>query len=79
MTSEKPNPPINFSDAKDGVQSMNLENMPDTGEVHEVDKGEVHEDTLKEPEINEEENVAQRQMNIANIPGAGIVSLDEND
>jgi hypothetical protein len=53
--------------------------MPDTGEVHEVDKGEVHEDTLKEPEINEEENVAQRQMNIANIPGAGIVSLDEND
>ncbi|MDF5719138.1 MAG: hypothetical protein PUP91_01330 [Rhizonema sp. PD37] len=63
MSSEKPNPPIDFSQAKEPPTSLDL-NQPDTGGLDE--------EHTPDEEINE--NVGERQMNSAYIPAANIIS-----
>ena len=67
MSTEKEKPLIDFSHANEKPRSMNLDKMADTGEIHRDDD--------QKQEI--EENVAEHQMNIANIPGACTVSQEK--
>ena len=68
MSSEKPNPPIDFSRAKEPPTSVDL-NQPDTGGVNEE----------RTPEEERNENIAERHMNIAYIPAANIISDNQSN
>ena len=68
MSSEKHNPPIDFSQAKEPPTSVDL-NQPDTGGVNE-------EHTLDE---ERNENIAERHMNSAYIPAANIISDNQGN
>ena len=65
MTSDKPNPPIDLSRAKEPPRSLNLD---------EADTGKVNEHTNQSNEAETAENVGTRQVTIANIPGGSVLS-----
>lgn len=75
MSSEKPDQLIDFSHAKEPPLSLNLDKVEqDTGGVYEN-----HRPEEETPEEDKNQNIAERQTNIANIPGANILLGDRTD
>ncbi|MBD6619021.1 hypothetical protein FNW02_25155 [Komarekiella sp. 'clone 1'] len=72
MTSEQPNPLIDLSHAKEPPRSLNIEHEAAPIETEEVN-GQAEQnslaDDLNRPEEGTE-NLGERQMLIANVPGA---------
>ena len=78
MTSDKPNPPIDLSHAKEPPRSLNLDKAQDTIEAEADPKqNRVFDDLSHEQE--RAENVVARQVTIANIPGASVPSVERVD
>ena len=66
MNSDKPNPPIDLSHAKEPPRSFNPDELPDTGSIHE--------DETFEEEVSG--NTAEDQVNTTNTSGLNIFSAD---
>lgn len=79
MTSEQSQPRIDFSHAKEPAVSHNIEQQKHLQKSQEI-SGEIQQQPLADDFINPEtsiENVGERQMIVANIPGGAAADLND--
>ncbi|MBD2340033.1 hypothetical protein H6G64_23980 [Calothrix sp. FACHB-156] len=79
MTSEQSQPRIDFSHAKEPAVSPNLEQQKNQQKSQEI-SGEIQQQPLADDLLHSEtstENVGERQIIVANIPGGAAADLND--